>query len=99
MTNKAFTIGRRGAWRDYVDIFFFMKWKQYTLSDIISLAEKRFGGEFNAKLFLGQLTYFDDIKIFETTFLKESYTSNQIQRFLDTQVKEYVRTNIPSIIR
>lgn len=89
--NKAYTLGRRPAWRDYVDLFFFMKWKIYPIEKIIGLAEKKFGGGFNSKLFCQQLTYFDDVTIVETEFLKESYTAAKIQSFLGSQVKTYLK--------
>lgn len=88
--NKAYTIGRRGAWRDYVDLFFFLKWKLYELKEIISLAAKKFKGEFNDKLFLEQLVYFNDIPLVTTTFLKETYTDDQIKLYLEKQVGEYM---------
>jgi len=40
-------------WRDYVDLFFFLKWRFYSIEKIITLAKEKFGGEFNEKLFLG----------------------------------------------
>lgn len=89
--NKAYTIGRRDTWRDYVDLFFLLKWKLYDLETIIALAEKKFGGEFNEKLFLGQLTYFDDLDVVATEFLKGSYTPAQIKSFLEKEVEAYVR--------
>lgn len=90
VTNKALTIGRRGAWRDYIDLFFFLKWNLYDLEEIINLSLKRFGGEFNEKLFLQQLVYFDDLKIVPTTFLKESYTDKEIQSYLEKEVESYL---------
>lgn len=90
VTNKAFTLGRRPAWRDYVDLFIFLKRGLYSLSSIIESAEKRFAGEFNGKLFLQQLTYWDDVNITETTFLKESYSVAQIQTKLQEEVKAYL---------
>lgn len=95
VTNKAFTLGRRPAWRDYVDLFFFLKWELYSLATIIALAEKRFDGEFNAKLFLQQLTYWDDVDIAETAFLKESFTDEEIKSFLGEQVDAYLKTVLP----
>lgn len=89
--NKVFTIGRRGVWRDYVDIFFFLKRKKYFVKDLIKLAERKFSGEFSEKLFLGQLTYFDDIKIVPTVFLKEKYADEEIKNYLQSQVKDYLR--------
>lgn len=90
VTNKAFTLGRRPAWRDYVDLFIFLKWKLYLLDTIITTTEKRFSDEFNGKLFLQQLTYWDDVEIIETIFLRESYTVAQIQEGLKKEVKDYL---------
>lgn len=92
--NKAFTIGRRGVWRDYVDIFLFLKRKKYSIKDLIKLAERKFGGEFNEKLFLGQLTYFDDIKIVPTVFLKEKYSDEEIKSYLEKEVSAYIKSRI-----
>lgn len=89
--NKAYTIGRRGAWRDYVDLFFFLKWNLYDIEKIISLTQKKFAGEFNQKLFLEQLVYFDDLSIIPTEFLKESYSVRQIQSLLSQKVEEYLK--------
>jgi len=94
-TNKAITIGRRAVWRDYVDMFFFLKRNHFTLQQIISLSDKRFGGEFNEKLFIQQLTYFDDIKVVETTFLKESYTPDEIKKYLQETVRTYLQNTLP----
>ena len=93
--NKAYTIGRRPAWRDYVDLFFVLQRDLYTLEKVIQLAEQKFSGEFNAKLLLPQLTYFEDIKPAETTFLKESYTDEAIKAFLKDQVDAYLKTVLP----
>ncbi|MDP1722025.1 MAG: nucleotidyl transferase AbiEii/AbiGii toxin family protein [Candidatus Gottesmanbacteria bacterium] len=95
VANKAYTIGRRPAWRDYVDLFFVLKWNLYTLENVIQLAERKFSGEFNAKLLLPQLTYFEDIKPAETTFLKESYNDEEIKAFLNDQVDTYLATILP----
>lgn len=91
VANKAYTIGRRGAWRDYVDLFFFMKYKHYSIETIAELAKRKFHGEFNERLFLDQLTYFDDIKIVPTVFLKESYNNNEIKSFLEDRVKARIK--------
>ncbi len=89
--NKAYTIGRRPAWRDYVDLFFFLKWNLYDINKIIKLTNEKFQGEFNEKLFLEQLVYYDDIDIFQTDFVKESYTHTFIQSFLGQKVEEYLK--------
>jgi len=97
VANKAYTIGRRNTWRDYVDLFFFLKWRFYSIEKILTLAKEKFGGEFNEKLFLGQLVYFDDIKIVPTVFLKESYTDDEIKSFLEKEVEAYIKKILPRI--
>lgn len=94
VTNKAMTIGRRSAWRDYVDLFIVIKWHLYTLDQIVLLSKKRLKKEFNEKLFLEQLTYFTDIDISDTKFLKENYSVEQIQEGLRTEVKKYLARNL-----
>lgn len=94
VANKAITIGRRATWRDYVDLFFFLKWQLFSLFQIISLAEQKFKGEFNSRLFLSQLTFFEDVDIASTTFLKESYTASQIQAYLEKEVENYLKKTL-----
>ncbi|PIP63300.1 hypothetical protein CO165_03750 [Candidatus Roizmanbacteria bacterium CG_4_9_14_3_um_filter_33_18] len=94
VASKAYTIGRRNTWRDYVDIFIFMKSKIYSLKKIVELADKKFGGEFNEKLFLGQLTYFKDIDVVHVDYLVQSYSEQEIKSFLEKEVESYVKTRI-----
>jgi hypothetical protein len=56
---KAFALGRRAKWKDYVDMYFIFK--KITLADIVTKAKELFGAEFNQKLFREQLSYFKDI--------------------------------------
>lgn len=89
-SNKALTLGGRGKWRDYVDIYFLLKEGWVTLEQIIQLAESRFGGEFSRKLFLEQLIYTNDLGRFEVEFLRDPANQEQITSFLEDQVKKYV---------
>lgn len=93
--NKTYVIGRRGAWRDYVDLFFFLKWRLYTIETLINLANKKFTGEFHDKLFLEQLTYFNDLEIIPTVFLKEKHTPEEIKAFLGHEVEAYLKKILP----
>jgi len=86
--DKAQTIGRRGQWRDYVDIFFLFKRKIFTLEEVIKMADKKYHPEFNPRLFLEQLTYYGDIHDFSVTFLGESYTTEEIKESLASEVKK-----------
>jgi len=93
-TNKAYTIGRRAAWRDYVDLFFLLKRNLYNLEKVIKLTEKKFPNEFNEKLFLQQLVYFDDLDIIPMVFIKDKYSEKQIQSFLSQKVEEYLKQKL-----
>ncbi len=56
---KAFALGRRAKWKDYVDLFFIINKLGY--EKVISTAKELFANEFNEKLFRSQLSYFKDI--------------------------------------
>ena len=53
--DKAYTVGRRAAWRDYVDLYFVLKQGLVDIFELIKFTEQKFGVEFNPKLFLEQL--------------------------------------------
>ncbi|MBP9751934.1 MAG: nucleotidyl transferase AbiEii/AbiGii toxin family protein [Candidatus Moranbacteria bacterium] len=57
---KAYALGRRAKWKDYVDLYFIMK-DRHTIGEIAGKASELFGGEFNEKIFRAQLAYFEDI--------------------------------------
>ncbi len=57
---KAFALGRRAKWKDYVDLYFIIR-DYHPLAEIIKKGEEMFGDEFNAKIFRTQLAYFDDV--------------------------------------
>lgn len=56
---KAFALGKRAKWKDYVDLFFITK--QFSLKQIVDKSTRLFNNEFNEKLFRVQLSYFDDV--------------------------------------
>lgn len=85
--DKAFTIGRRAVWRDYVDLFFILKLGHTNIPELTKLSPSRFGSEFNPKLFLEQLVYFKDLQITKVSFVAEEYSPKEIQTFLEEQVK------------
>ena len=87
--DKAYTIGRRGQWRDYVDVFFLLKRKIFTLEEIIKMTNEKYDPEFNPRLFLEQLAYYGDIHDFSVTFLKESYPVDEIKEFLTSEAKKF----------
>lgn len=87
--DKVFTIGRRGTWRDYVDIFFLLKERYITIPEVIKSAERKFKQEFNAKLFLEQLVYFYDLGKFKISFIAKEYSENEIKKHLIQEIKNY----------
>lgn len=86
--DKAHTVGRRGEWRDYVDLYFIIK-NGLTLKDIIKGAEKKFGDSFSEKLFLSQLSYFGDIKDFTVDYIGKKHSKKEIQDFLAREVRQH----------
>lgn len=79
---KAFALGGRGKWKDYVDIYFLLK-DHFSLDDIIKRAEGLFGDVFNDKLFREQLTYFEDINYDEEViYLNTPIDNDVIKKFL-----------------
>jgi hypothetical protein len=56
---KAYALGRRAKWKDYVDLYFLLK--IYTLDQIVQKADTLFGQMFSGKLFRAQLAFHKDI--------------------------------------
>ncbi|MDR1937617.1 MAG: nucleotidyl transferase AbiEii/AbiGii toxin family protein [Tannerellaceae bacterium] len=57
---KAFALGRRSKWKDYVDMYFILR-SHFEIEDIVHKAESIYGQEFSGKLFRSQLAYHADI--------------------------------------
>lgn len=87
---KAFALGRRAKWKDYIDIYFILK--NYSFKELVGKARDIFGSEFNEKLFREQLAYFNDIdysekvdyaKGFEISdsFVKNELIKTSLQKF------------------
>ena len=62
---KAFALGQRAKWKDYVDLYFIIK-DHFSVSQISQKGQEIFGHGFNEKLFRSQLAYFDGINYEET---------------------------------
>ncbi len=60
---KAFALGRRAKWKDYVDLYFIFQ--RHTLADVVGRAQELFGREVDEKLFRQQLAYHKDINYTE----------------------------------
>jgi hypothetical protein len=80
---KAFALGGRGKWKDYVDLYFLLK-QFYSVEEIAAKAKEVFKDGFNPILFRKQLCYFEDINYSEQVdFLPGFETGeNIIKQFL-----------------
>lgn len=57
---KAYALGRRSKWKDYVDLYFILT-EHCTMEQICKRATEIFGELFSEKMFRAQLSYFDDV--------------------------------------
>jgi hypothetical protein len=80
---KAFALGGRGKWKDYVDLYFILK-THYSMQEISEKAKELFNDVFNPVLFRKQICYFGDINYSEQVeYLPGFETSEQtIKDFL-----------------
>ena len=79
---KAFALGRRSKWKDYVDLYYILK-DHYSVNQIAEMSGKIFGQLFSEKLFRAQLSYFDDIDDSEPIeFLVQQPNDIDIKEFL-----------------
>lgn len=70
LTSKAYSIGRRGVYKDYVDLYIGLKENLISLSEIIDLAKEKYNEAFNDRLFLEQLLYLDDVEEMEIIMIE-----------------------------
>ncbi len=79
---KAYAIGRRAKWKDYVDLYFILN-QHFTIDKICNVTENIFGSLFSSKLFKQQLCYFDDIDYGEeVTYCKIVVSDEEIKQYL-----------------
>jgi hypothetical protein len=79
---KAFALGRRAKWKDYVDLFFLLK-DHFSFSEISEEATKCFGDLFSEKLFRQQLAFHADINYSEPVeFVVPAPSEKEIKQFL-----------------
>jgi hypothetical protein len=80
---KAFALGRRSKWKDYVDLYFLLR-DHFSLIEIMQRAERIFEEEFSSKLFRSQLAYHEDIDYTEEVdYIQGCYAEPaEIKKFL-----------------
>lgn len=79
---KAYALGRRSKWKDYVDFYFLLK-DHFTVNQISDRAVEIYDQMFSQKLFRAQLCYFKDIIYSEPVeFLVDPPSDEEIKSFL-----------------
>jgi hypothetical protein len=79
---KAFALGRRAKWKDYVDLFFILR-DHYSIKEIANQAQNIFGQLFSEKLFREQLAFHKDIDYTEpVAFIVKPVSDDEIKNFL-----------------
>ena len=62
---KAYALGRRSKWKDYVDLYFLLTY-HFSIKEVSKKASEVFGALFSEKQFRAQLSFFDDIDYTES---------------------------------
>ena len=70
---KAFALGRRAKWKNYVDLYFLLR-DHFTITEIACEAHRIFGDSFSARLFREQLSYHKDIDYSEDVDYMPGFT-------------------------
>ncbi len=79
---KAYALGRRSKWKDYVDLYFILK-HYFSVDQISARASAIFDQLFSEKLFRAQLNYFEDIDYSETVeYVGTTVPEEEIRAFL-----------------
>lgn len=80
---KAYALGRRSKWKDYVDLYFILT-HHFSLQQICDRAVQIFGELFSEKMFRIQLSYYDDVDYSEQVdyLIDNSPTDDEIKRVL-----------------
>jgi hypothetical protein len=75
---KAYALGRRSKWKDYVDLYFMLR-DYFSIKQISERAIEIYGDLFSEKLFRSQLSYFADVDYSEEVeFVKGFEVSKEI---------------------
>ena len=83
---KAYALGRRSKWKDYVDLYFLIR-NYYTIEQISEKSDALFGQMFSKKLFQQQLAYHKDIDYTEPIEYLPGFDvdENEVKEFLIDQ--------------
>jgi predicted nucleotidyltransferase component of viral defense system len=89
LATKAYSVGRRGVYKDYVDLYVGLNENLITLSEILDIAKKKYGLVFNDRLFLEQLLYLDDVEEIEIAMINRILpTKKELINFFLNKISE-----------
>lgn len=87
---KAYALGRRSKWKDYVDLYYIIK-GHFSVKQISERSTDIYGQLFSEKLFRVQLSYFDDIDYSEPVeFIGEPIHEDIIKEFLMAKAIDFL---------
>ena len=79
---KAFALGRRAKWKDYVDLYFILK-DHFSIAEISVECENNYPNQYSEKLFREQLAFHKDIDFSEPIeYLGTPVPEKEIKEFL-----------------
>jgi hypothetical protein len=85
---KAFALGRRAKWKDYVDLYFILK-NYFSIEQIAIETTRIFGQLFSEKLFREQLAFHNDIDYSEPVeFMVKPVSDEEVKDFLIDKATE-----------
>jgi hypothetical protein len=80
---KAYALSRRSKWKDYVDLYFLLRFK-LSMEELIEKPKEIFSSHFNSRLFREQLCYFDDMDYSEAIeYMDYAPDDREIKEFLE----------------
>lgn len=88
---KAYALGRRSKWKDYVDLCFLLK-EHFSIEEISACATALFGDLYSEKMFRAQLCYFEDVDYTEEVdyMIPNPPSDEEIRKSLTSIAKEGV---------
>src|SRR3989338_3926714 len=85
---KAYTLGRRITFKDYIDLYFILSKNFSSLPEIIAICIKKYKNEFNERLFLEQLISVEEAEETPIEFLRKFPTKDEMMGFFQKEIRK-----------
>jgi len=85
---KAYVLGRRATMKDYVDLYFILKDKRISLKELIKICQKKYGNNFEPRLFLEQLIFMGDVRKMTIRFLGKQVRKEEMLAFFEQNIRK-----------